>query len=200
MKNAVKPLSFFTCLLVLFCSSQAQLIKLSSVPPSGFATDIKKVVEDFHNNFTNITGQAIKQNPQSTDYECKFIADGAEECSITIYSSGKRKVVSWQALMLTTDDFGEAKKKYKALHSQLNNLEITDGYGVSRKLRGSYEAPWEHKKFTSSVLTLHPPGEQFKKLMVEISVQYHEPMEWKVKVTVYDKERDDAERGTIIEY
>jgi hypothetical protein len=199
MKKTVKPLSLFTLLFVLSGFSHAQLIKISPAAGSPFADDVKKVVEDFHNSFANLTGEPVKQNPQSADYECGFRVTGAEECFITVYSSGKRKVCSWQALMLTTEDFGEAKKKYKALHSQLNNIEIKDGYGVGRKLRGSYEAPWENKKFTSSVLTLHPAGEQFQKLIVEISIQY-EPMEWKVKVQVYEKEREDDERGKIIEY
>lgn len=37
------------------------------------------------------------------------------------------------------------------------------------------------------------------KLKIEISMQFIEPMEWKVRLMVYDRDREDNERGQTIE-
>ena len=63
-------------------------------------------------------GELIIQNPQSADYQCNFKLSGAEESIITRYS-GKKNSVSWHALMLTTESFAEAKKKFSSLYNQL---------------------------------------------------------------------------------
>lgn len=55
------------------------------------------------------------------------------------------------------------------------------------------------KKFTSIIFSIEPENESVKKLRVEISMQYFAPMEWKVKLLVYDKDREDDERGAIRE-
>jgi alpha-N-acetylglucosamine transferase len=142
-------------------------------------------------------GEMVAEHTQSTDYQCNFNVNGAEESIITRYSA-KKEVCSWQALMLTTDNFEKAKQKFKSLYSQLNNLSVNTGKANFR-LKGVYESPEEKKKFTSVLFSFEPANESFKKLKVEISMQYIEPMEWKVKVLVYDRERDDVERGKTVE-
>ena len=190
MKRSVKTLAFFTISLLLAAKVPAQLKMNTS---ASIAADVKKVVNDYPNSFSNLMGEVIISNPQSTEYLCNFKVNGAEKCFITKYASGPKPVVSWQAVMLTTEDFEEAKKKFKVFFTQLNNLAI----GTAR-LKGDYVTPTEAGDFFNVVLELSPSEESTKKLRVEI-VMEAELMEWKVKVMVYDRDRQDAERGPIIE-
>lgn len=54
-------------------------------------------------------------------------------------------------------------------------------------------------KFTSILLSPEPGLELLKKMKVEIILQAVEPMEWKVKLLIYDREREDDERGAVRE-
>ena len=95
--------------------------------------------------------------------------------------------------MLSTESFEESKKKFRPLFTQLNNLPVGIN-NVSFTLKAEYEVPKEEKKFTTVVFSLYPSQEAVSKLKVEIAMQY-ELTEWKVKVMVYDREREDEERG-----
>jgi len=190
MKRSVKALVVFTISFLLFNHTQAQL-KLNSSGTIG--ADVRKVVSDYPNSFANLIGEVIIQNPQSTDYQCNFKVIGAEKSFITRYASGKKPIVSWQAVMLTTEDFEEAKKRFKNLYSQLNNLPVGGG-----RLKAEYEAPTEGNDFTNIIFEFNPGEEWTKKLRVELVIEA-EMMDWKVKVMVYDRDRNDAERGPVVE-
>ena len=194
MKKSVKPLVLLTIAALFFNFLSAQL-KLPVV--NGFANDVKKVIEDYPNRFVNLMGEIMSENTQSTDYRCNFKVNGAEETFITRYSA-KKEVCSWQALMLTTDNFEKAKQKFKSLYNQLNNMSVSLG-AANFRLKGKYESQEEEKKFGSVLFSFEPASEATKKLKIEISMQFYEPMEWKVKVLVYDREREDDERGKIVE-
>lgn len=194
MKKSVKTLAFITIAVFYFMPVAAQL-KLPSI--NGIGDDVKKVIDNYPNHFTNLMGEFLVENPQSTDYQCNFMVNGAEEAIVTRYPA-KKEISSWQALMLTTDNFEKAKQKFKSLYNQLNNLSVSSANGNYR-LKGIYESPEEEKNFTSVLFSFEPANELVKKLKVEISMQFFAPMEWKVKVLVYDKEREDEERGKTVE-
>jgi hypothetical protein len=186
MKYFVKLPVFFT---ILFLSYNAPYSQIKLNGGSVIADDVKKVIDDYPNHFDNILGELIIQNPQSADYQCNFKVEGAEECIITRYTSKKNIVSSWAALMLTTGNFSEAKKKFKSLYTLLNNLSVK-----SMHLKGVYEQPVEEKKFSSVLFSFTSLDESLKKLKVELVVEA-EGMDWKVKVLVYDRDREDNERG-----
>ncbi len=191
MKIAVKSLVLSTIFSLFFSSTEAQLKKL--MPPSALAQDLRKVISDYPNRFSNITGDIIVENTQSTEYKCILPVNDAEESSITQYSSKANKVYSWEALMLSTESFEKAKQKFKSIFSQLNNLVVSLD-NASFRLDGKYESPVEEMKFTSVVFSFTPGQEAVRKLKVEVSMNY-ELTEWKVKLLVYDREREDEERG-----
>ena len=188
MKPPVKTLALLTIFFFSFIITNAQ-IRFTSA--NTIAADVRKVIDDYPNHFDNILGEPIIQNPQSTDYQCNFKVSGAEETVITRYSGKRNTVSSWQALMLTTESFDEAKKKFRLLFSQLNNLTIK-----SKQLHGIYESPLEEKKFAGVLFSFSPADESIKKLKVELAIEA-EGMDWKVKVLVYDRDREDDERGDI---
>jgi hypothetical protein len=186
MMPPVKTLALLTIFFFFFSVTNAQL-KLT--PTNTIAADVKKVIEDYPSRFDHILGELIVENPQSSDYQCNFKVKGAEKCIITKYTSPNNLVNSWQALMLTTESFDEATKKFKTLYNQLNNLS----HG-SMHLKGKYNSPAEEKKFTSVLLSFSPADESMKKLKVEL-VMEAEGMDWKIKVLVYDRDREDDEKG-----
>jgi hypothetical protein len=190
MKNSVKALVLLTILNSFSILSFAQL-KLPAI--NGIAPGLKKVLNDYPSQFSNLTGDVISENAQSTDYACNFNFNGAEEAQITRFSANKT-MTSFEALMLTTESFEKAKQKFQSLCNQVNNLSISAGAAGNFHLKGSYLVPTESRKFTSVIYSPDPAGIAVKKLKVEVSMEA-EQMEWKVKLLVYDKEREDAERG-----
>lgn len=192
MNQAVKPLALITIAILLIqpcISAQLRLPIANSI-----ASDLKKVIEDYPNHFMNLQGELLIEHAQSADYACNFKVAGAEQASVTIYSSVGKKVASWQALLLTTEDFEEARKKYRSIYGQLQQMHLTMADGHSILLKGHYEEPVEERKFTSTLFSCGQKDDSPCKLKVEIIMSY-EPMEWKVKLLVYDRDREDHERG-----
>lgn len=194
MKKTVKALVLITILSFFLNEAPAQL-KLPVI--NGVMNDVKKAIEDYPNHFAGLIGEIISQNTQTTEYACRVNANGAEETTITRYSS-KKEIYSWQAVMLTTENFDKAKQKFRSLFTQLNNLSIRIGH-ESVRLKGDYESPDEKKKFSTVLFSLEPVHEALDKLKVEVTLQVHEPMQWRVKIIVYDREREDTEKGTTQE-
>jgi hypothetical protein len=190
MIRFVKTLAAITASCFLFSSAYSQ-IKI--LPVGGLVSDIKKVINDYPYQFSHITGDLILENAQSSDYQCNLSITGAEESSITRYSAKTKVISSWTAIMLTTEDFEEAKKKFRSLYSQVNGLSVR-----SCKLHGVYEAPVEEKKSSNILFSFDANDESFRKLKVEL-VLYSDLLEWKVKLMIYDREREDDERGKVIE-
>lgn len=196
MKKSVKTLVLLTISFLFFSPADAQ-IKLPIVN-NGVGSDVKKVIEDYPNRFINLMGEVKILNEQSTDYYCNFKVNGAEETFVTRYSAKREGVVSWQALMMTTGEFDEAKKKFKSFYNQINNLSVSIDQ-KSYRLKAEYKSPSEEMKFASILFSLDPVEEVTRKLKVELLLQYQAPMEWKIKILVYDREREDAERGNVVE-
>lgn len=188
----VKSLVLFTICAFILTTSKAQ-IKLPS-SPNPIQPELEKVIQDYFNHFMNIRGEEIGQNPQTTEYHSSIRIKGAEECSVTKYSSTKNEVWSWQAVMLTTEEFETAKKKFEALYTQVNNLAVQFEDQLTYSFKGDYEPPTEAKKFTSVVFSPQTKNETVKPLKIELTLEY-KLVEWEIKILVYGKEREDNEQG-----
>lgn len=195
VKRIVKSL-FFTGLSIALVSSASSQVRFPGANP--LSSDMKKVIREYPHHFASLQGAVIEENPQSINYVCNFKVNGAESSSITRYSSKGNDVFSWQALMLTTEDFETAKKKFRSIYNALNNLAVKMDYGDTFYLTGKYDSPEEEKKFASVVLTFEKADRIIQKMKLEISLQY-EMLEWKVRVLIYEKDREDDEQGETIE-
>jgi hypothetical protein len=192
MLKPVKSLVLLTLLLLHISSSEAQIqLKLPTISPT--IVDVKKIIEDYPARFANITGALIVEHNQSADYACTINVSGAEEAFITKFA-GKKNIASWQAVMFTTENFDKAKQKFKSLCGQFNNLSIKLEE-TNYKLKGDYNAPTEDLKFSSTVYSFTTTNENIKHLKVEVALQFNAPMEWEVKLFIYDREREDDEKG-----
>lgn len=191
MKKLVKPLVAAAALFLFISPAFAQL-KLN--PVGEFSADMKKVIRDYPHQFSSMLGTVIDENPQYTNYECNLAVQGAETVTITRYSASSKPVYSWQALMFTTEDFNAAKTRYRQLFQKFNNMAVKMDYGETFYLKGKFLEATETKTFASSMLRFELPDRITEKMRLEISLQY-ELMEWKVRVIIYEKDREDTERG-----
>jgi hypothetical protein len=186
-----------TALISVFftVSASAQFKNISSRIPvtSSIRSDIQKVVADFPYHFQSMRGEVLDKSPQSIEYASTLKVGDLKQCSIMQYSSGTKAIYSWQALMLVSEDFETAAKKYKSLYQQLKGANV---YYVKDQytLKGDYDAVDESKGFATSTLALAGPPEPLKKLRIDINLQFEFP-EWKVSLVVYEKEREDDEPG-----
>ncbi len=199
----LKSVTLAASCIALSCAANAQfkLPTLKNAAPTvnnALRGDIQKVVADCPNQFNSIKGEISEKNPQTVEYQSLLMATGAEACGITEYSYSQTPVYSWQALMLSTEDFEEAAKKYKSIFNQLKGTNVAFDATRNYFMQGTYEEPDENKKFTNSVFNLSTRQEPMNKIKIEVNMQFEFP-EWKVNILVYEKERDDDERGKVFD-
>ncbi|MES1219148.1 MAG: hypothetical protein ABUT20_26820 [Bacteroidota bacterium] len=187
----MKFLLFFAFVLS-FSSVSAQL---KSPQDNAFQADVENVILDYPNSFQHYKGDEIVNNPQSVDYAALLKIRGAEECTITKYPAKKRDRYSYQAVMITTDEFEKAKSTFDSYYNRLNKVSVRFA-NQSYNLAGQYQSPTEEKKFTNTIFSISPTEEGIKHLKVELQMEYMQT-EWKVKLLVYEKEREEDERGEI---
>jgi hypothetical protein len=189
MIKAIKFL-LFSILVIPVSSVSAQL---KSPNDNAFQADVENVILDYPNSFQHYIGNEIVNNPQSTDYVSLLKIRGAQECTITKYPAKKRDRYSYQAVMITTDEFETAKNTFDTYYNRLNKISFRFA-NQHYNLAGEYESPTEEKKFTSSLFSVSPAEEGMKRLKLELLMEFVQT-EWKVKLMVYEKEREDDERG-----
>jgi hypothetical protein len=182
--------------LIFSLSSTAQL-RVPGLSNPDVRQALEKVISDYTSGFSTLKGDVLNNNPQSVEYASLLQFKSAERNSITEYS-GKTPVYSWQALMFSEEEFDVAEKKYKSLYKDLKGITLTLNRDYSYGLDGKYDVPSDSKKFATSVFRLTPAATYLPNVKVELSLQYELP-EWKIYLTVYQKEREDNERGKVRE-
>ena len=179
-------------LLFFSFSSNAQL--RFPVTNNDLRNNLSSVITGYVDGFSSLKGDTISINPQSIEYSARIDFVGAQQNSIHQYGSAP-PVYSWQAVLTSTEDFEEASKKYKWLFNQLKVMTVkVQDYAFT--LTGDYDAPEESRRFATSIFKLTPNASNMPRLKIEASMQFEFP-EWKVSLAVYEKEREDHERGDI---
>ena len=194
----MKTVRVFTFCLIFSFAPLLAGAQLRVGSGSGIAADLKKIIEDYPNGYANLMGEQIRQDPQSADYHCRVAFRESESCHFTRYS-GSRPVLSWEAVILTTESFTEAEKKFRQVFQQVNNQSVRLADGRQLRLKGSYEKPGEAGDFHSVMLSDAEPSGPLSRLRLEIALQPLEPLSWQVKLLLYDHQRDDRERGRSVE-
>ena len=192
MKAKTKGLLFSVSAVLILHAASAQL-RLSGSSNGDIRVALEKVIGDYGKDFATLKGDVTATNPQSVEYASLLQFKSAESNTIIQYS-GKNPVYSWQAQMFTAEEFWTAEKKYKSLYAQLKGMSLKLNRDYDYSLSGDYDKPDESKKFSSTVFHLVPGASYLPKIKVELSLQY-ELMEWKIYLLVYQKEREDTERG-----
>ncbi|HEY9363878.1 MAG TPA: hypothetical protein VIQ00_11485 [Chitinophagaceae bacterium] len=190
--NCRKHLFVYALSFLIFSTAYSQLHLPAT--NNNLRNDIAKVLQDYPNKFKNLVGDTLLQNPQVISFTSTIQADGAQECSVAKYSAGKRDIYSWQALMLTSEDFEDAIKTYKKIYTQLNNVPLKISKDKNFRFSAKYEPPAEERKFNSILFAAAEP--EMKKLKLELNMRFEFP-EWKILILVYEREREDDERGRL---
>lgn len=155
--------------------------------------ELKMVLEDVVNNysggFAKIRGELIASTPQSVTYATQLNFPQAEQNEVMLYGEDEA-YVSWSATLLTTDDYDAARKKYSSVYNDMKQMHLSLGVGNCRLL-GQFGAPVPSLRFVSTDFYLDPVAVS-KNLKVRLSMEYQLP-EWKVRLAVYEKEREDSE-------
>jgi hypothetical protein len=159
--------------------------------------NLQKIINDFPGKLSSVRGDTLSVGPQTIEFASLLEFKGAQQSSIVEYRS-LHPLYSWQAVLLDTEEFEAAAKKYKWLCNQLKAMSVKMEGGRSIGFTGEYQPADESKKFSSSIFKLHPAPDDLTKLRIEASMQFEFPV-WKVNLSVYDKEREDDERGAIKE-
>ncbi|MGZ8536690.1 MAG: hypothetical protein ACXWV9_00440 [Flavisolibacter sp.] len=185
-------LMFVVISLILNTKTTAQLkIPVTSIE---LRTNLERVISGFPSQLIDLKGDTIVENPQTIEFESLLDFKMASENSITQYKSTK-PIYSWKAVLMNSEEFEDAVKKYKWLYNQLNVMTIKiDNYSFT--MSGDYDEPDESRKFCSSTFKLTPNASNIPKLKIEAAMHFEFP-EWKVSLGVYEKEREDHERGEI---
>lgn len=192
MKISIPKLIAIPCILAGLTSySQLKF----PVTNNDLRTNLSKIISDYPHHFASLKGDTIAINPQTIEFSSRLDFKEAPQNYIVLYKSQK-PVYSWQAVLMNTEDFEAASKKYKWLYTQLKVMTVKLEGGYSFTLSGEYDAPDESKKFSSSIFKLTPNAGNMPRLKIEASMQFEFP-EWKVMLVVYEREREDNERGDI---
>lgn len=187
-----KALTLFFVVFTVFTPGHAQ-IKLFTNSP-GFGQALDKIMADYCNQFRNLRGESLTDNPESSEFASTIQLPGAEECTIIQMSNTKHETRAFQALMLSTEDFETASKKYKQLFNQLHNASVhLDNGSAYYTVKGEMDIPKDENKITSTVFNISPNTSFNKNVHIELSMAY-ELMEWKVRIAVYDKVEDEKVR------
>ena len=165
--------------------------------PAAFPTVIDGVLRDFPNNLRNITGDLILAQGETETYASALALPDAKGCQITRYHSTHDTTVSWQAAMLTTDDFAHADQAYRALYQKLQQcyIQLVDGTVVY--LKGSWEPAKDGAPFTTSTLKLSVDDQRYRELRVELELVY-QLAEWGININIYNKrDKDEADPAAV---
>jgi len=177
------PLVALLFLIPVFLSAQGVFTNQTN-------TALQKIIGDYPNNFRNIRGELINEDPQSTDYRSKVQIPGAGNAVVTKYSStDEREVYSWKCVITESEEFEVIAKKYKDLFNQIKNSIVKIEGEKPLILNGNYEAPTEEKRFVASSFNLVPSSGKMGKVKVELALEFL-ITEWKISLLVFDEEEE----------
>ena len=191
--HLMKPLTATFPFILFVFSLSAQVIPIKNA----LQTDIVKVISDYPNGYKNIIGDQIIENPQSIEFECIVKVNDAIRCKLIRYSSNAKEIYSWEAEMMKTDDFETASKKFRAIYNSLQHLSVNIN-GATAIFQGDYIKPSEAIKFTTIVLDPGDKAPELKKLKLALVLET-DMLDWVIKVHVYEKEREDKDKGPAID-
>jgi hypothetical protein len=182
MKNVSLLILLFVCLEV---SAQGVFTNQTN-------TAIEKVIQDYPNQFRNITGALLVEKQQTADYQSYIQIPGAVSCQVIHYNSSKKELC-WRAELLQTGNFSEAKTLYKDIYNQIRNSIVKIEGEKPYILNGQYETPDERKRMHSVVFSMLPSVGGMQKLKVELSLLQQATV-WKVVIVVHDQDSTEHER------
>jgi hypothetical protein len=155
---------------------------------------IDAVLKDLPFNLKNITGELVLAQGEFENYASIVELPGAEQCIVTRWHSADDTTASWQAKMLSGEDFEPAAKAYHELFRKLQGCHLTLVDGSVIYLKGDWEPAKEGSSFTTSTLKLMTGDWRYRDVKVELELVY-QLADWAVHINIVTKKRDDEVGG-----
>ncbi len=149
----------------------------------------------FPANLRHITGELLLALGEFENYASMIELPGAEGCIVTRYHSAQDSTVSWQAKMLSSDEYGKAEAQYRTLYQQLQNCPVNLIDDSVAYLSGVWEPSKEESSFTTSSFRLHTSDPRYDEVKVELELVY-QLADWAVHINIFTKKRDDEVGGS----
>ena len=152
---------------------------------------LEKVIQDYPNQFKNIKGDLLVSSAQVIEYKSVVSIPGAIAATVTQYDSNNKKLMSWQSTVFSSTEFEDARTKFKEIFGQIKNTIVKIEGERPVILNGQYETPAEQKN-TTILFDLLPATASTKEMKVGLVLEKIQT-EWKIVLSVYDKDRHATE-------
>jgi hypothetical protein len=184
MKKMTTHFAAIMCLLFSTTNVQSQLFVKKD---AAVLSAIEKVLAALPGQLKPITGELVNNNPQSREYQSKVLLPGSVSNMVVQYASvdNKKTIAAWHSVVMETDEFAQASKKFKWLYQQIKSGVYKCG-GKNLRLTAAYETPKEELSFTS--LVFEETGKKGAE-RIELSMQYA-VTHWTIKLAVYNEDRE----------
>jgi hypothetical protein len=169
---------------LFFCVSTKAQLPLKD--PNEISSVLSKVIHDYPNYFSNIKGDIVEESPQVVNYESLLNIKDVPHGTIVQYGDEKERVYSWKNILLETEDFQEAKKKFHLYYTQIKKTKAIINQ-MDIRLLADYIEPDENKQFNTIIFKLESIEPSIKDVVVDLSLQY-EMSGWKMTVSLYHVE------------
>ena len=174
-------LIFFPLYFCISTKAQLPLKDVNEISPV-----LSKVIHDYPNYFNSIKGKIVDESPQVVNYESLLNIKDMPQGIIVQYGDEREHVYSWKNVLLETEDFEEAKKKFHLYYAQIRKTKAIINQ-MDIRLVGDYTEPDESKQFNTIVFKLASIEPSIKDVVVDLSLQY-EMSGWKITVSLYHVE------------
>lgn len=172
--------------LLFLCASTSAQLRLPLKTTNEISPVLSKVIADFPHDFLHIKGELIEEQPSIINYACALTMKGMLPGIITQYGYASEHAYSWKNLLLETENFAEAKEKFKQFYTQIRRTESSIEH-LEIKLAADYIEPEEFKSFNSIRFKMETVQELLKDVTVDLTLQY-EMDQWTITVSVFHVE------------
>ncbi len=158
---------------------------------TAFTKALNEVVKEYFNDFENSKGTVLSETTYANIYESRLALPQA--VSAVIHQYFVPDGFSWESVLLETDEYDLAVKKYNELYKQMNNMKLTPNGFEKVTLIGNYDKPDEGRSFAASKFSLEKVKNDRNNFFIELTMQYQFP-DWTVKIFMYEKTPDEQMR------
>lgn len=169
--------------LLLCCVSAKAQLRLPVKITNEISPVLSKVIADYPNDFVNIKGELLEEQPSIINYACVLNMKGMQPGIISQYGYEDEHAFSWKNVLLETESFEEAKSKYKQFYNHIKKT-VSSIEKLEIKLEADYIEPEEFKTFNTIRFKMETMQDLVKDVTVDLTMQY-EMDKWKVIVSVY---------------
>jgi len=185
----MKTILLIACAAVFTHPVFAQTSILSK--PVSFSKSLQSVLEDYPNNFYNISGDVLMEQGEAEQYESKVQLPGSETCIIGRYHSVIDTTASFHAVMFRSEEYEAAAKQYRTLYKQLKASPVVMVDGSKFYLNGAFSEPDNSLDFTVSTMTFRSQDRRYTGFLVDLELVYT-MNEWAVNINM-GRKKDDTE-------